>query len=233
MFFMKANFQLENFSGPLDLLLSLIDEEKMNISELAISQVTEQYLKYLETIGEAAPEELADFLVVATRLLLLKSRNLLPQISPDDEQGPSLEEQLRLYKAFLEASKKLNKKWLAGKVAHFRIEPPRRPAGFVPPQNLGLENLRESMLKLLSRLRPLKDLPRAMIDRGISMKEKLDQIRSLIKKNKSASFHEVLQNSQNKTEVIVTFLALLELVKENAVALKQDDSFTDILIKKI
>ena len=135
---MKAHFQLEKFSGPLDLLLSLIDEEKLDINELAISEVTEQYLRYLEAMEEKRPEELADFLVMATRLLLLKSKNLLPQLETDEEEGPSLEEQLRLYKAFVEASKKLNKKWLEGRVANFRIEPPRHPTSFVAPANFGL-----------------------------------------------------------------------------------------------
>lgn len=230
---MKANFQLEQFSGPLDLLLSLIDEQKLNISELAISEVTEQFLKYLEAIEEKKPEELADFLVVATRLLLLKSKNLLPQLQPDEDEGPTLEDQLRLYKAFIEASKKLNKRWLENKLANFRIEPPRRPEGFTPPMNFGLNTLHESMLVLIQRLKPLKELPQTQIDRGITMKEKLDQLRIFLKKSKGFSFQEVLQNSQNRTEVIITFLALLELVKDNQVALKQADNFADILVEKV
>lgn len=223
----------EGFSGPLDLLLSLIDEQKLDINELAISEVTEQYINYLETLEEKHPEELADFLVIATRLLLLKSKNLLPQLEPDDEQGPSLEEQLRLYKAFVEASKKLNKVWLQNNIAGFRVEPPRRPTSFVAPVNFNLKNLQESIWKLILRLKPLKELPQRNIDKGLTIKEKLEQIRVLLKKTKEFSFNDVLQNSQNRTEVIFTFLALLELVKERQVALKQEDSFSDIMVAKI
>jgi len=229
---MKQEFKLEQFSGPLDLLISLIGEEKLDISEISLSVVTEQFLKYLEAIEEREPEELADFLVIATRLLLLKSKKLLPQFSPDDEQGPSLEEQLKLYKAFVEASKKFNKRWLEGNFAAFRIEPPKKAVGFVAPINFSLEFLQQAMLKLVLRLKPLRDLPQTLIDKGVTMKEKLDVIRNLLKHSKEISFNEVLQNSQNRTEVIVTFLALLELVKANSVALKQDDTFSDITIFK-
>lgn len=223
----------EGFSGPLDLLLSLIEEQKLDINELAISEVTKQYLKYLDTLEETRPEELVDFLVIATRLLLLKSKNLLPQLSLDEEQGPTLEDQLRLYKAFIEASKKLNKQWLKGRIASFRIEQPRRSATFVAPINFSNENLYQSMLKLISRLKPLKELPQTIIDDGITIKQKLENIRTLLKKNKEFSFYEVLHNAQNKTEIIITFLALLELVKEQQVALRQKGAFKDILVAKV
>lgn len=230
---MKAHFQLEQFSGPLDLLLSLIDEQKLSITELAISEVTEQYLSYLEALEEKQPEELADFLVIATRLLLLKSKNLLPQLVEDDEDGPSLEEQLRLYKAFLEASHKLNKKWLAGQSAKFRIEPPRRPDSFVPPVNFSNNNLLQSMQKLLSRLKPLKDLPQRRIDSGVTVKEKFEQIKSLLHQVKQLSFSQTLSNAESRTEVIYTFLALLELVKQKSVALNQQGNFREIIINRV
>jgi segregation and condensation protein A len=223
----------EEHSGPLDLLLSLVDEQKLDISELSLSQVTEQFLNYLDQIEETKPEELADFLVIATRLLLLKSKKLLPQFSPEEDEGPSLADQLRLYKLFVEASHKLNKKWLSGLRGVFRIEPPHRPEGFVPPLNVSQDTLRLSIENLLKRLQPPKPLPKTFIDKAVSMKEKIDQIRQLLSRNKQVNFSQVLSDAENRTEVIVGFLALLELVKQKSVALNQSDNFGEINIFKV
>ncbi|MFA4830569.1 MAG: segregation/condensation protein A [Patescibacteria group bacterium] len=222
--------KLKQFEGPYDLLLSLIGEKKLDISEIAISEVTEQYLYYLDSLEKKNPEDLADFLVVAAKLLLLKSSRLLPQFAPEEEETESLEEQLKLYRAFVEASKKVNKLWLNSRCGVFRIELPRKVEIFVLPINLSLDSLRESMVQLLNRLKPPKALPYTQIDKAISLKEKVDYIRRLLKNKKSFLFGEVLKNSQNRTEVIVGFLALLELVKLKVVGLRQDEVFGDIII---
>lgn len=228
------DFQLEQFSGPLDLLLNLIDEEKLDISEVSLSEVTEQYLNYLNQIENRKPEELADFLLIAARLLLLKSKKLLPQLDSEEEEGgSSLEEQLRLYRVFVEASRKIHQAWQENKRAVFRVEPPRRHKEFIPPENLTLEAMREGMVKLLQRLQPLKPLPQTYIDKTVSLEEKINQIRTLLSNEGAVIFSSVLRNSQNRTEVIIGFLALLELVKQQAVFLKQRRSFNDIVIEKI
>lgn len=225
--------QIAQFSGPFELLLSLVDENRLDISEISLSSVTEQYLKYLDALEEERPEELADFLVAGARLLYLKSRKMLPELSPDDEDGPSLENQLRLYKMFVEAAKKLNVTWNLNKSGFFREEPPRPPKEFSPPENFQLAALKESMIKLLYRLTPPKPLPETKIDRSISIKEKMDQIRHWLSKQKSFSFFSFLNDSKNKTEVIAGFLAVLELLKQSRVALKQGDNFSDIIVEKI
>lgn len=226
--------KLENFSGPLDLLLSLIDNQKLDINEVALSTVTEQYLHHLDKIEEKKPEDLADFLVVATRLLLLKSSRLLPQFGiSDEEAGPTLEEQLRLYKAFVEASKKLNKLWLRNRHSIFRIEPPRCPKEFVAAENFGLSSLRESMERLLFKLTPPKPLPQTHIDKAITIKEKIEQIRKIFQTAEKIGFSQLINNNKNRTEVIVSFLALLELVKQKTIALNQDDNFGEIVINKV
>lgn len=230
---MKKDFKLEQFSGPLDLLLSLIQEKKLDISEVAISEVTEQYLEYLDTLEENRAEELADFLVIASKLLLFKSNLLLPQFVPEEDEGPSLEDQLRLYKMFVERSKDINNLWLNENRGFFRIEPLRKAKEFVPPTNLVLEKMHESMLQLVNRIAPPKELPQARIDKAVSVKEKIDSIRMLLRKSKSFSFREVLQSSQNKTEVIVGFLAMLELVKQRMIGLRQQESFGDIVIERV
>lgn len=227
------HLQLEQFSGPLDLLLSLIQDEKLDITEIALSGVTEQYLAYLEKIDEKDPNELADFLVVATRLLLLKSRALLPQLAMTEDEGPSLEAQLRLYKVFVDASKKMNRLWLAPARGVWRVEPPRKADAFVPPANVTLARLHGVMVQLVHRLRPPKALPHTTIDRSISIKEKIETIRSLLARARHVSFHEVISQSQNRTEIIISFMALLELMKLRAVALTQEEHFGDIIVERL
>lgn len=225
--------ELEQFSGPLDLLLSLIQEEKLSISEIAISKVTEQFLAHLDTLEKNRAEELADFLVIASKLLLVKSRLLLPQFSAEDDEGSSLEDQLRLYEMFANAAKRVNRFWMNGKRSVFRVEPPKRSQGFTPPSNLSSASLYARMLDLVARLTPPKPLPETRIDKAISMKQKIDEIRSLLSKIKETSFHSLLSSARNRTEVIVSFLAVLELVKQQAVAVRQEEGFGDIILTKV
>lgn len=225
--------ELEQFSGPLDLLLSLIKENKLDISQLSLSAITEQYLQYLDKLEKNKEEELADFLVIGTRLLYLKSRLLLPQFAPEAEEEESLAEQLKLYKLFVDASRRFHKIWQNNYLAFFRIEPPRKNKEFIAPANLSMENLRESLLNLLVRLKPLKPLPQTTIDATISMKEKIDNIRSILRKVGKVNFFEILGKARNRTEIIVSFLALLELVKQKTVFLKQSAPFGDIAIEKV
>lgn len=226
------DFKLQQFTGPLDLLLNLVGEQKMDISNVSLSTVTEQYLRYLEKLEEREPEEMADFLLIAARLLLLKSKAILPLLQPEEDEGPSLEDQLRLYQAFVEASKKLNKRWLSGARADFRVEPPRRPKEFVPPKNLNQQLLQEFFLKLLQRIKPLPDLPQTRMEKAVSVRDKIETIRVLLQKAESVSFRDLLGNASNRSEVIASFLALLELVKTESIVLRQKKTFDDILIGK-
>lgn len=231
--FAVMHFKLDKFSGPLDLLLSLVEEKQMSISELALSEVTEQFLEHLSKIEEKRPEDLADFLVVATRLLFIKSRELLPQLGADEEDGPSLADQLRLYQAFVEASRKINHRWNSPQRSVFREEPPRRPARFVPPENFSADNLRLSLEKLIKRMTPPAALPQTQIDKTVSIKEKIEEIRKLLTRKRGASFFAILRGSRSRTELIVSFLALLELVKQKDVGLKQKDNFEDIVLERV
>ena len=219
------HFKLDKFSGPLDVLLNLVEEKQMSISELSLSEVTEQFLDYLSKLEDKRPEDLADFLVVATRLIFIKSRELLPQLGGEDEDGPSLADQLRLYQAFISASKKLNHRWNGLSRSVFRVEPPRRPMEFIPPKNFSTENLRASLEKLIRRLKPLPPLPQTQIDKTVSVKEKIEEIKKLLARVKNASLFGILKGSRSRTELIVSFLALLDLVKEKGVLLRQRDSF--------
>ncbi|MEK7084612.1 MAG: segregation/condensation protein A [Patescibacteria group bacterium] len=226
------HIKLNQFDGPFDLLLSLINDKKLNISEIALSDVTEQFLQHLETLDEGRTETLADFLVVASRLLLLKSRLLVAEEGADEE-GPTLEEQLRLYQKFLSASKELNRRWLSSLHSVPRNEPPIRPIGFSPPSNARLDLLHACMIQLVNRLTPSKRLPETRIDTAVSLKEKIAWLRSLLSTMSSASFFEILGTSKNRTDFIVSFLAVLELVKERGIVIRQSEPFSDISLTRV
>ncbi|MEK7680437.1 MAG: segregation/condensation protein A [Patescibacteria group bacterium] len=229
-----TELKLEKFEGPLDLLLQLIDQEKLSISEIALSKVTEQFFSYLDRLEKNRPEQLADFLMIAARLIFLKSYSLLQYAMPEEEDsGPSLADQLKLYRQYVEASKKINVLWNAGKIAYGRIEPPVKIKEFVLPINARAENLRSMIEALLRRLKPIDPLPKVTIDHSISIKQKLDSFRDLLKRSKKFNFMELLEGAKNKTEVIVSFLALLELAKEKTIRIKQINSFEDMVVIKI
>lgn len=225
--------KLEQFSGPLDLLLALIEQEKLNINDIALSKVTEQYFDYLNKLEERRPEELADFLVIATKLVYMKSKNLLPQISPDEDDGPSLAEQLKMYKRYIEASRDMNRMWNKNSIGYGRMEPPVKPEGFVLPVNAKSGDLKDSFISLLKRLKPVNPLPKVSIDRAISVKQKIDFIFNLLKQHKKLSFSTILAEAENKTDVIVSFLAILELVKFGNAAVRQTKTYADLEISKI
>lgn len=231
---MSHELKLEKFEGPLDLLLQLLDEEKLSISEIALSKVTEQFFVYLDKLENNRSEELADFLVVAAKLIYLKSHSLLQYAYPEDEDsGPSLADQLKLYKQYVEASKIINGLWGKQAIAYGRIEPPVKVKEFVLPVNAGTNNLRDAMMFLLTRLKPLEPLPKVSIDHSISVKQKIDAIRDLLKSGKEISFKNLLSSAKNKTEVVVSFLAILELVKQRSVRFKQINTFEDLIISGI
>jgi len=230
---MSHELKLEKFDGPLDLLLQLIDQEKLSISEIALSKVTEQFFSYLDKLEKNRSEELADFLVIAARLVYLKSHSLLQYAYPEDEDaGPSLADQLKLYKQYVEASHTINNLWEKQTVAYGRVEPPVKSVEFVLPANAQTKNLHDSMVFLLNRLKPMEPLPKVSIDHSISIKQKIDAIRDLLKKGKEISFKNLLSSAQNKTEVIVSFLAILELVKQKSVRFRQVNAFEDLMIIK-
>jgi segregation and condensation protein A len=222
---MTPEIRLEKFQGPLDLLLQLIELEKLNITEVSLSQITEQFLNYLDKMEKDRSEELADFLVIATKLVYLKSKTLLPYLYPEEDEGPSLADQLKMYQQYILASKKINILWSQNRIAYGRIEPPVKNTEFVLPLNARSTDLLKTMEKLVSRLRPLNPLPKITIDRAVSVKQKVDSIWNALKQHKKMNFKDLLSSAENKTEVIVSFLALLELMREQKAFINQDSAF--------
>ena len=225
--------KIEKYSGPLDLLLQLIEQQKLEITEISLSEVTEQYLIHIEALENRDPEELADFLVVAARLLLLKSKALLPELEIEEELD-ELEKQLKLYKEYLEASKKIATMIGQEKFTFSRAKSPQKTEiEFSPPPSLKMNNLRDTFLVVLKGLDPLVKLPRQYIERTVSLQQKIFDIREFLAKNKKMGFRAMIGDAKSKTEVIMNFLAILELVKQQHLKVRQGVNFEDIMIEKI
>jgi len=225
--------KLEQFEGPLDLLLKLIEEERLDITTVSLAKVTDQYLAYLDTFEYINAEELADFLVVAAKLLYIKSKTLLPILETEEEEI-DLEKQLKIYREYLEASKIIQKIIRQKRFTYVRetsqaiLEPI-----FAPPPNLDASALKKYMLGILNKIEPLIRLPEDVIERAVSIQEKIDQIRNLIYQEAQLNFRTLLNHAKSRTDIIVTFLALLELIKQETIVVVQKDMFEDITIKSI
>lgn len=220
------------FSGPLEILLSLVEEKELPISEISLSEVTDQYLAYLDSVEERRPDELADFLVVAARLLYIKSRTLLPELAADDDDGVSLEHQLRLYQRFVAASHEIEARWESTAHSYVHTEPKIVPEEAVCPSNFTAAALVEAMRALIARIKPPPALPETFIDKTISLKACIDSLRKLLKAGKTLSFFETCAHG-GRTDTVVNFLALLELVKTNAAGLTQKAFGKDITIRSL
>ncbi|MGC9335865.1 MAG: segregation and condensation protein A, partial [Anaerolineae bacterium] len=207
------------FEGPLDLLLHLIERQELDITQVSLAQVTNQYLDHLARIEERDPDRLADFLVVAAKLLLIKSRALLPQPSappePDEEDiGEDLIRQLIEYKKFKEVAQWLGTMEEGGQRSYVRVSGP-------PPVERTLDLGDVSMADLLGAVRealaikpPMPSVNGAVSPITITIAEQMELIERRAALGSPASFRRLLEDATTRLEVIVTLLALLELVKQ-------------------
>ena len=229
--------KIEQFEGPLDLLLQLIEDEKLEITKVSLAQVTEQYIKVLNQRAKenVRAEELADFLAIAARLLLIKSRALLPFLQwGEEDEGEELTQQLKIYREYLQATKTIaaliNKKHFSFARQKLLIS---QEVEFSPPPSLTAPHLAKTFAEILRTIDPLINLPSEIIRKTISIQEKINQIRERLFKQAQANFSDILREAHDKTEVIVSFLALLELIKQRAIVVRQTKTFEDISIERV
>lgn len=225
----------ETFSGPLGLLLELLDKNELEIKDVALAKITDDYLAYLDA-NEVPSEELADFLVIASRLIYIKSRALMPylRIDEEEEKVTSLEDQLRLYRMFADAANRIQDQYSGDRYSFRRpfvkVKRKEQPS-FLPAQNITGVSLRAAFRVMLKRLEPFFALQEASIERVKSVEERLEELRGAITTRASMSFKEVVAGARSKAEVVVSFLALLELVRRQVVKAQQKGD-NDIVIQK-
>lgn len=224
--------ELEQFSGPLDLLLQLIETEKLDISQVSLAKVTDQYLSYLEQAENISATELADFLLVATKLLVIKSKIILPQLNDDEEDSAEeLAAQLKIYKDYLDACRQMTAIIGQGQFCFSRekIAANFEPA-FSPPANLRADDLAATFAEIINRIDYVVNLPQKVMAKAISLREVVDNIRNRLKQFEQIRFREVLSQVHDRHEIVICFMALLELIKNNEVAVTQKGVFDDIMV---
>ena len=231
---MPAVFKVEQFEGPLDLLLQLIEKEELDITEISLSKVAEQYVLHLNANkGKIPAEELADFLVIAAKLVFMKSRLLIPSLEAEElEEGPDLATQLRLYQQFVEAARKIERQWNAGLVSYARERRAIRSLEktFSPPANATVDILCETMARVIGRLAPIVRLPQAAVKRIVTIQEKIADLANRLRTKTKMTFSHFLTATKDRQERVVSFLALLELVKQRVISAEQSDLFEEIEI---
>lgn len=226
---------LEQFEGPLDLLLQLIERDKLQITEISLAKVTDQYLDYIDSTDLLASTEVADFLLIASKLIYIKSKYLLPDFNlADEEDASSLEKQLKIYRQYYEASKQINKMFNQPTLAYQRLKPYKLPdqKKFIEPKNVDKNIMADLFTQVLQRIEKVVNIPKVVMARAVSIREKIHDIKEKIKNSDKFSFKHILRNKGDKMEAIVSFLAVLELVKQREVVIHQESMFGDIDILK-
>jgi segregation and condensation protein A len=226
--------QLEDWQGPLDLLLTLIEGQQLDITKISLAQVAEQFIEYMNQHPNLSPEQTADFLVVAAKLIYIKSKALLPTLDIEGEEEYDLEKQLKMYKLYLEASKGMQKILRKKKFAFSREKLPTEalPQGFYAPKGINIAKLKKYFESVLKRLPPVINLPKKMIEKVVKLSERIQHIKDLVLREACTSFNKLICDSKTKTEKIISFLAILELVKQKTIWVEQNKLFEDITLKK-
>lgn len=228
---MIYHIRTEKFEGPLDLLLELIEKEELKISEFSLAQVADQYLEHIRNNEEIHLENLAEFLSVASKLILIKSKALLPifQFSEEEEEEVrDLTRQLAEYKKFKEASLELDKLAGAGRIAYAREGYSGVKSIFYPPENINAFDLKKYFQFVLDEIPVVEKLEEEIVRDIVTLEDKINELQNFIRQRVETSFSELTAKAEDKIEVIVSFLAMLEMVKQRIIDVEQGELFKDI-----
>jgi segregation and condensation protein A len=230
------NLKLPNYEGPLDVLLRLIEENQLEITAVSLAAVADQFVAHMTTMPQRDPRTISGFVVVAAKLILLKSRALLPKIEITEEEQEEVDDlisQLKAYQIFKRAAKTLKQRQEAGLRSFPSIPPPiSRPRGkTLPLDNVTLEALAKAMQKVVARWMPLPEANTIVRRLPFTVDECMDRITDAVQSRPRVRFEEILEGIDTRIEVIVTLLALLELLKRYEVRVFQDALFSEIFIE--
>jgi segregation and condensation protein A len=231
---MPCHIKLEQFEGPLELLLSLIEDRKLDITKVSLGSVADQYLERLAADKDAISlENLSSFLVIAARLILIKSKMLLPVLEFTDEEEEAMEDlEVRLieYRRFREVAEKIVVMIRLGRRSFPREKFLRAMEVFIPPKGITPESLRRHFESVLGEIPLPERIVEETIEEIMSLEERIASLQVSLRDRAEHSFREISSSATNRMEVIVSFLAILELVKQRYVVVDQGDAFGDIRI---
>jgi segregation and condensation protein A len=231
----RYELKLESYKGPLEKLLELIEEKKMEITSVNIAEVTGDFLKYIEELGldEKTREYIADFLVVASKLILIKSKVLLPTLPLTEEEEldiSTFETRLKLYQELKHAQPHIREGWKEFPQMMHREFLMNMGALFYPPKRIAPSHLHESVQKVFGELQKVLRPVAFVKVEMINLKEKIHEIFSRL--SESPMLFKHLHTGKTKGEIVVMFLAVLHLIKDQLVEVTQGEHFSDIAVAK-
>ncbi len=231
------HIRLPVFSGPLDLLLRLIEREELDVTTVALARVTNQYLEHLAALEQRDVKDLADFLVVAAKLVLIKSAALLPGRTGSSREeevqqvGGDLVRQLELYRQFKQIADVLHDREKSGLHTFVRLMPRRR---LDPEPDLGHVTTQDLLALARAALEASSDPPvgEVVSPTRVTIEDQIHHIEHQLSRQQQVSFRALLSRATTRIEVIVTLLAVLELIKQDRVRVRQQTLFGDIVIQE-
>lgn len=244
---MDINFKLESFEGPMDLLLSLIEKNKIDIYDIPIALLADQYMEYIKLMEAEKMENMSEFIVMATKLLRIKSRMLLPKDEEDDEEEGDPREELvsRLieYRLFKELAAKLSEQQDNAGTRYFgkgdnamldrvRKDVPIRLDEILKDVTGELLDTTYTDLMRRAEVKPnrAKTVAKTVYIETFKIEEKMEYIQNLLQINSSVAFKKMFRPNSTRTEIVVTFMAMLELVKNAGIRAIQEEAFGEIMI---
>lgn len=225
------------FQGPLDKLLELIEAKKLDINQLALAEVTAEFLDYLEKL-EADPESrtypqlLAEFLTVASQLLLIKSKALLPQVELSEEEQAdikNLEDRLKLYKDLRGTQHEIKKVWDPTPTMLFREFLKHAAPVFYPPGKLSAGDLHATVSALAEQIKRVVPAAQTVKREVLNMKQKIEELMHRLRKA-PLKFSELKKSGASRGELVVLFLAVLHLVRQRFADAEQGERFGDLTV---
>lgn len=232
---MELDFKLDEFSGPLDLLLHLIKENKMDILNIEMEKITDQYMEYLNKMEEMNLEVTSNYLVLASELLYIKSKMLLPRPKDDEEEeeDPRSELVTRLleYQTYKEITKTLKEKEELRKEIYTKAPEDMKDfmtEGVNITDELNIDDLVDAFKKFLLRQKENKPIHTQVTEKEVTVAERRKRIKDIIFRKKKVSFFELFED-YSREYVVATFLAVLEMAKAGELTIKQEKTFDDII----
>lgn len=230
--------KLADFEGPLDLLLELVKKNKMDIATLKVSLITEQYLEYMKQIDTIDLDRASEFIAMAALLLEIKSKALLPKIETEDsdeeeDSEESLRRRLEEYKLYKEAGVKMKEQETVDIL--YRVPDPSVGKPKLVLKDMTKDGLMEALKKLFVKIeqRALVNQNRQIKLDRFTVADKIREITEFIAVREKASFFDLFDDDYSKSEIITTFQALLELIKNQVLTAEQNEIFGDIILNKV
>jgi len=235
----QLNYRVQTpvYEGPLDLLLNLIERAELDITAVSLAMVTDQYLAYINSLEQINADEISAFLVIAAKLLQIKSEALLPRPparEPGEEDvGQTLVDQLKLYKRFKEIGAWLHERQDKNLRTFLRIAPPPKVEPKLDLSNITLANLVAAAEEAFRKEKEKTPLGDVIAPPRVTIREKIDLISKTLREVQRTSFRALIDQGASRLEIVVTFLALLELIKRYRVAAHQEGLFSEIEFERM